>query len=114
MPWRIKRKIFEYSDRKWDNDYKVYGIYDENDIIVYIGKTTNLESRWREHKKKYNNHTLKELKKGNSKDLNWEIIYIQWYGLIYKLDNKLHQLKKIEPYNEFKQQFKDYYKFKYL
>lgn len=119
--WYIKKKILENQDNKnWDNTKKIYGIYNENDEIVYIGSTKELERRWEEHKKgKYRNNIFKELKKGDDEKLNWEIVYIQWYSLINKLDNKLHKLKhnkleKTKTYEEYVKKFKSYYKYEYM
>lgn len=123
-PYYIRRKIYENADKKsWKTTDKVYGLYDENDKIVYIGKSIDIEKRLKQHKKQYKNHNIKELKKGKDEKMNWEIVYIQWYGLKYELNNKLHKLKQYEKekdikenFNkyEYKPKFKDYKKYEYM
>lgn len=123
-PYYIRRKIYENADKKsWKTTDKVYGLYDEDGKIVYIGKSIDIEKRLKQHKNQYKNHTIKELRKGKDEKMNWEIVYIQWYGLKYELNNKLHKLKQYEKekdikenFNkyEYKPKFKDYKKYEYM
>ena len=72
----------------WKGNEKVYGIFKENNCI-YVGKSVNIEKRMKFHLNgKYKNCCCKELKIGDNKNINWEKIYIQWYSLKYKLENK--------------------------
>lgn len=121
--WFTYKMIAENIDKKkWKNTDKVYGLYNENNEIVYIGRSCDIEKRFKQHKKQYNNHYMKELKKGENENINWEIVYIKWYSLIYNLDNKLHKLKKYDKnkvkdnYNkyEYNPKFKNYYKLEYM
>ena len=67
--------------------YNIYGLY-KNDIIFYIGKTKNIKSRFQQHKYTYGKDiNIKVLKLcANENDLSkWEIRYIKWYSLKYKL-----------------------------
>ena len=121
--WFVNKLIAERIDnKKWKESDVVYAIYNQNNRIVYIGRTQNLDKRFKQHKKKYNNHYIKELEKGNDKNLNWEIVYIQWYSLKYNLDNKLHKLKKCDNDKvkqnfskyEYNPKFKNYYKNEYI
>jgi predicted GIY-YIG superfamily endonuclease len=87
---RTKHSI---KPKKGDDDKYLYGLFKEEQCF-YIGKTNDLKRRLRDHKRKNGECIMKELKKPNN-DYNWEKIYIQWYGLKYKLDNKEYKLQKI-------------------
>lgn len=123
-PYYIRRKIYENADKKsWNKTDKVYGLYNEDDKIVYIGKSIDIEKRLKQHKNQYKNHNIKELRKGKDENINWEIVYIQWYGLKYEINNKLHKLKQYEKekdikenFNkyEYKPKYKDYKKYEYM
>lgn len=124
MLYHIRKKIYENMDKKtWKKTDKVYGIYNENNEIVYIGRSCDIKKRFEHHKKQYNNHSNKELKKGDDENINWEIAYIQWYGLKYDINNKLHRLKQYRKEKEVKDnfnkyeynpKFKNYYKLEYM
>jgi len=106
--WCIRKKIIEEDDKKkWKEIDKVYGVYDNNDTIKYIGRDIKYINE------KYTDYVIKEFEKGLCKNINWEVIYISWYSLKYNLDNKLHKIKP-KKFIEFKNEFKSYYDEKYL
>ena len=94
--WYVN-KIINWN--KESKDEIIYGIY-ENDKCVYVGKTYNLEKQEQKHKNSNDylnkNIKIKELKKGGCKNLNWEKIYIQWYSLMYELNNKTNILDQVK------------------
>jgi hypothetical protein len=113
------KKILEHFDnKKWDKSDKVYGIYNKKNEIVYIGKCCDIDKRFKQHKNKYNpmEYYIKELKKGDDENVNWEIVYIKWYSLVYKLDNKLHKFKENKSFikYEYNPKIKDYYSYEYM
>lgn len=93
--------------KKWKETDIVYGVF-EDSIIKYIGKTDNLTCIPCELIRRYKNCCIKELKLGINKKLDWEKIYIQWYGLKYQLDNKNVNYIKVSAKNKMRL-LTDYY-----
>ena len=91
--WALNNK-YKYciTSKKKDIDKCIYGLY-KGEECFYIGKTNDLKRRYNEHKRNNENFIIKELKKPNN-ELNWEKIYIQWYGMKYKLINKEFKIKQ--------------------
>ena len=82
----------------WKETNKVYGIF-KNEQCVYIGRSDNLLDRFQKHTK-YRDlcYSYKIFKLGENKKFDWEKVYIQWYSLKYKLDNKIHNISNRRIY----------------
>lgn len=60
----------------------VYGIFDKDDVCLYVGQSTDIETRWKEHKKKLNNgYALENFCRwyhtgDNKKNINFRVLSV--------------------------------------
>ena len=73
------KKYLEHDDRK----FYIYKMYDKNDELLYIGKTTNIETR-------LNSHFTKDMV--NKQAWKKDVVYIKYFELYTKVDMDITEL----------------------